>query len=216
MIASHQMQGDRFFQSTRGKIVTQLRKRRSASAVDLANEFCLSPNAIRQQLMVLERDGLVAEKSVRRGPTKPTYEFSLTPAGERLFPQRYDKMLSAVLHEVRETFGAGGVRQVFDGIASRAADKAKERVTATEPEARVAQMAGLLREAGVVADYSVIEGGFALHEHTCPYSNVVKDNPEVCSVIHHVLDETIGGHAVQTESLATGGDRCRFELKPGK
>lgn len=210
------MQGDRFFQSTRGKIVTQLRKRRSASAVDLANEFCLSPNAIRQQLMVLERDGLVAEKSVRRGPTKPTYEFSLTPAGERLFPQRYDKMLSAVLHEVRETFGAGGVRQVFDGIASRAAVKAKERVTATEPEARVAQMAGLLRESGVVADYSVIEGGFALHEHTCPYSNVVKDHPEVCSVIHHVLDETIGGHAVQTESLATGGDRCRFELKPGK
>ncbi|MDQ6931259.1 MAG: helix-turn-helix domain-containing protein, partial [Candidatus Eremiobacteraeota bacterium] len=69
------MQPDRFFQSTRGKIVAELRQRHSASAVDLAQAFGLSPNAIRQQLVILERDGLVEERSVRRGRTKPTYEF---------------------------------------------------------------------------------------------------------------------------------------------
>ncbi|MFN2449297.1 MAG: helix-turn-helix domain-containing protein, partial [Candidatus Baltobacteraceae bacterium] len=81
------MQADRFFQTTRGRIVDELRRRRTASAVDLAGVFGLSPNAIRQQLVVLERDGLVAERSVRRGKTKPTYEFSLTSDAERLFPQ---------------------------------------------------------------------------------------------------------------------------------
>ena len=103
------MHDDRFFQTTRGKIVSELRRRGSASAADLAHVFGLSPNAVRQQLMVLERDGLVAETSVRRGPTKPTYEFSLTPDADRLFPQAYDKMLSAVLREVRDQVrGAGG------------------------------------------------------------------------------------------------------------
>ncbi len=61
------MHDARFFQSTRGKIVTALRRRRSASAVDLAGEFGLSANAVRQQLVALERDGYVAERSVRRG-----------------------------------------------------------------------------------------------------------------------------------------------------
>jgi len=207
------MQADRFFQSTRGKIATELRRRRSASAVDLARAFGLSANAIRQQLVALERDGLVAEKSVRRGPTKPTHEFSLTASGEKLFPQQYDKMLAAVLREVREHFGAPGVARVFDGIAKRAVAKAKARVTSHEPETRVAQLAEMLGEQGVVADYSLIDGGFQLSEHNCPYSEVVKEHPEVCSVIHTVLDEAIGGRHVQTESLATGGEQCRFELK---
>jgi predicted ArsR family transcriptional regulator len=208
------MHADRFFQSTRGRIVAELRRRGSASAADLATLFGLSPNAIRQQLVALERDGLVAEKPVRRGPTKPTLEFSLTSESDKLFPQHYDKMLSAVLREVRETYGGEAVGTLFRGLAERAATKAKERVTASDAEGRVAQLTDVLRDQGVVADYSLIDGGFALHEHTCPYASVAKDNPEVCSVIHHVMDETLGGEHEQVESLATGGKECRFELKP--
>jgi len=162
------MQEDRFFQSTRGKIVAELRRRRSASAVDLASAFGLSPNAIRQQLVLLERDGLVVEKSVRRGPTKPTYEFSLTSEAEKLFPQQYDKMLGAVLREVREQFGASGVSAVFGGIAKRSVERVKEKISSEEPEEKIAQLTDFLRRSGVAAEYSLIDGGFALSEHNCP------------------------------------------------
>ncbi|MGB8908239.1 MAG: helix-turn-helix domain-containing protein [Candidatus Cybelea sp.] len=208
------MHADRFFQTTRGKIVSELRRRGSASATDLARSFGLSPNAVRQQLMVLERDGLVAETPVRRGPTKPTYEFSLTPDADKLFPQAYDKMLTAVLRELRSQFGTEGVEQVFAGLSRRAIDRARLSVTSGDPEQKVAQLTEMLRKSGVVAEYSLIEGGFALHEHNCPYSNAAKENPEVCQVIHHVIDETLGGVHAQTESLAHGGKECRFELHP--
>ena len=207
------MQVDRFFQTTRGKIVAELRRRHSASAADLAATFGLSPNAVRQQLVVLERDGLVEEKSVRRGPTKPTLEFSLTAEADKLFPQQYDKMLAAVLREVKEKFGPPAVEVIFEGIARRAVEKTKQRVTAETAEGKVAQLTEVLQDGGVAAEYSLIDGGFMLTEHTCPYSGVVKEHPEVCSVIHHVLDETIGGEHKQVESLATGGKSCKFELK---
>ena len=208
------MHEDRFFQTTRGKIVTELRRHGSASAADLAHTFGLSPNAVRQQLMVLERDGLVAERSVRRGPTKPTYEFSLTPEADKLFPQGYDKMLTAVLRELRDQFGEAAVGRIFDGLSRRAIERARLEVTADDPEQKVAQLTEMLRKTGVVAEYSLIDGGFALHEHSCPYSSAAKENPEVCQVIHHVIDETIGGEHTQTESLAHGGKECRFELRP--
>jgi predicted ArsR family transcriptional regulator len=208
------MHADRFFQTTRGKIVSELRRRGSASATDLAQSFGLSPNAVRQQLMVLERDGLVNETPVRRGPTKPTYEFSLTADADKLFPQAYDKMLTAVLRELRSQFGASGVEQVFDGLSRRAIERARLTVTADDPETRVAQLTEMLRKNGVVAEYSLIDGGFALHEHSCPYSTAAKEHPEVCQVIHHVIDETLGGEHAQTESLAHGGKECRFELHP--
>jgi predicted ArsR family transcriptional regulator len=208
------MHADRFFQSTRGKIVAELRQRGSASAADLAGMFGVSPNAIRQQLVVLERDGLVVEHPVRRGPTKPTLEFSLTGEADKLFPQQYDKMLAAVLRQVRRQYGGQAVGELFNGIARHTVAKTKQQVTAQDPEQRMAQLTEVLRKHhGVVADYDLIDGGFALHEHNCPYSNVVKENPEFCSVIHKVLDETMGGEHVQTESIATGGDECRFEVK---
>jgi predicted ArsR family transcriptional regulator len=207
------MQGDRFFQTTRGKIVAELRERGTASAADLAAVFGLSPNAIRQQLVVLERDGLVEERAVRRGPTKPTLEFSLTGKADSLFPQHYDKMLAAVLREVKAQYGEPAVGAIFDRIAERAAERTKEKVTATDPEGKVAQLTAVLREQGVVAEYSLVDGGFLLQEHTCPYSGVVKEHPEVCSVIHHVMDETLGGEHEQIESLATGGKSCTFQLK---
>lgn len=207
------MHADRFFATTRGKIVTELRRRGSACAAELAAVFGLSANAIRQQLVVLERDGLVAEHPVRRGPTKPTLEFSLTTQADRLFPQGHDKMLSAVLREVREQYGASAVGRIFEGLSKRAVDRARQRVTGETPEERVAQLTEVVRESGVVADYSLIDGGFALHEHNCPYTNVAKEHPEMCRVIHHVIDETVGGEHAQTESLAHGGKECRFEIK---
>ena len=89
---------DRFFETTRGKIVTALRGRHGASAYELAQEFGLSPNAIRQQLVILERDGLVSGHAVRRGKTKPTQEFALTPDAERFFLARISKKSSREIY----------------------------------------------------------------------------------------------------------------------
>jgi predicted ArsR family transcriptional regulator len=205
---------DRFFDSTRGKIVGALRQRRSASAFDLAGQFGLSPNAIRQQLVILERDGLIAGRSVRRGKTKPTVEYSLTTEAERYFPQRYDKMLNAVLREIRTAGGDDAVKAVFEKIGKRTADRLGP-VTAEEPaETRLAQVVSALKASGVEAEMRRTEHGtLMLHEHTCPYASVVAEHPEACSAIHTILQSVAPGKAQQVESLATGGTECRFEIE---
>jgi predicted ArsR family transcriptional regulator len=207
------MQDARFFQTTRGKIVSALRRRHAASAVDLADEFGLSANAVRQQLLALERDGYVAERAVRRGRTKPTLEYSLTPGAEELFPQQYDRMLNAVLREVRETLGPEALSSVIEGIGKRAAAKVRERVGAADVRGRADEVASYLREQGVEAEVIQIGSSFELREHNCPYAKTVSEHPEVCSIIHTVLRENVSGDGAQVESLATGGDACRFEFK---
>lgn len=207
------MQDARFFQSTRGRIVTELRRRRSASAVDLASEFGLSTNAVRQQLAFLERDGFVAERSVKRGRTKPTLEFSLTPAAGELFPQRYDRILNAVLREVRETRGEGAVSEIFEHMGERAARRHESRLAGKDLRGRVYELSEILRENGVETEVVETERGLELREHNCPYANTVAEHPEVCKVIHTVLKETFPGAPAQVESLATGGSACRFEIE---
>jgi DeoR family suf operon transcriptional repressor len=205
---------DRFFDSTRGKIVGALRERRSASAFDLAEQFGLSPNAIRQQLVILERDGLIAGRSVRRGRTKPTVEYSLTNEASRYFPQRYDKMLNAVLREIRTAGGDDAVKAVFERIGKRAADRIGTATADHPAEERLAKVVSALKASGVTAELHKAEPGkLVLHEHSCPYAAVVAENPECCSAIHTILDRVAPGKAQQVESLATGGAECRFEIE---
>ena len=202
---------DRFFDTTRGKIVGALRERRSASAFDLAAQFALSPNAIRQQLVILERDGLISGRSVRRGKTKPTVEYSLTAEADRYFPQRYDKMLNAVLREIRAAGGNEAVKAVFERIGKRSAERIASGSSAAEEQLGVLVTA--LKASGVNAELQKTEHGtILLHEHTCPYASVVAENPEACSAIHTILDRVAPGKAQQVESLATGGTECRFEI----
>jgi predicted ArsR family transcriptional regulator len=208
------VQDARFFQTTRGKIVTALRRRHGASAIDLAAEFGLSTNAVRQQLLFLERDGYVVERSVKRGPTKPTLEYSLTPNADTLFPQRYDLMLNAVLTEVKASFGPGAVAKVFAGLGDRAAARFRARMKAPDAKGRAAELAEILRERGVDADLVELPNGhIELREHNCPFVNTVVEHPEVCSIIHSVLRENVSPETTQVESIATGGDACRFEVK---
>jgi predicted ArsR family transcriptional regulator len=214
MLLSQGMTDARFFQSTRGKIVAALRHKRAASAVDLAGEFGLSANAVRQQLVALERDGLVEEHPVRRGPTKPTLEYSLTPSADTLFPQQYDRMLNAVLRDVRETGGAAAVGAIFERLGQRSAERYSSRLASKDTRGRVYELAEILREHGVEADAVETSSGVELREHNCPYAKTVGENPEVCTAIHAVLRDALPGERPeQIESLATGGTACRFEVK---
>ncbi len=203
----------RFFQSTRGRIVAALRRRRGASAIELAEEFGLSANAVRQQLLFLERDGYVVERAVKRGPTKPTYEYSLTADGEAIFPQQYDRVLNAVLREIRESYGQEAVEAIFTRLGERSAQNIGRRAAGKGSRAKVEALASILREQGVEADVIDIAGGFELREHNCPYAKTVSEHPEICGVIHAAMDSTMPGKPLQIESLATGGSACRFEIR---
>jgi predicted ArsR family transcriptional regulator len=180
----------------------------------LAQYFGLSANAVRQQLTFLERDGYVTERSVRRGATKPTREYSLTPSADALFPQSYDRMLNAVLRAVRSSFGDEGVRTIFAKLGEGTAAKLAARMQAgTGPKRTSEELAMLLRENGVEVELVRKAGGVELREHNCPYAKTVQEHPEVCSLIHHVLEKAMPGTPIQLESLATGGDACRFEMQ---
>lgn len=206
------MHGDWFFDTARGKIVAALRGRRGASAFDLAREFGLSTNAVRQQFILLERDGLVTASNVRRGKTKPTVEYRLTAAAEKYFPQYYDRMLNAILREVRSTGGGDAVAAIFESMSRRQAERLNANVEKRPIAERVAALTDLLRESGVEAKAEETAAGFTIREQNCPYAETVGEHPEICGLIRSVIGDVVAPRVVQTDSLATGGTECRFEI----
>ena len=165
---------------------------------------------------MLERDGLVAETSgpARADQADPRVlaDAARPTSSSR---RRHDKMLSAVLREVREQFGTPAVDRIFDGLSKRAVDRARRRITAETPEKRVAQLTEMLRESGVVADYSLIDGGFALHEHNCPYTSVAQGaSRNVPGDPPRDRRDDRRRARRRRSRWRSGGKECRFEMKP--
>ncbi len=181
----------------------------------MAHEFGLSTSAVRQQLILLERDGLVTGYSVRRSKTKPIVEYKLTPAADKYFPQFYDRMLNAVLREVRSTGGDAAVEAIFASMGRRQSERLKERVGDRPVDERVVALTDLLQESGVEVEAEATSTGFRISERNCPFSMTVAEHPEICGLIHSVMQETLAPQVLQTDSLATGGAECRFEITAG-
>src|SRR5919112_6099141 len=86
----------RFFDSTRGQIVTMLLAA-TCTVDELAGKLNLTDNAVRAHLATLERDGLVRQSGLRRGPRKPHFTYVLTEEADKLFPKAYDALLNQLI-----------------------------------------------------------------------------------------------------------------------
>src|SRR5918992_5905900 len=102
----------RFFESTRGRIVSLLRG--SACTVEeLAGKLELTDNAVRAHLLTLERDGLVQQSGLRRGPRKPHFTYALTPEADRLFPKAYDALLNQLISVLKNRMSAAEMKDIL-------------------------------------------------------------------------------------------------------
>lgn len=201
-----------FFHTTRGRILESLKKHGGSTAAELAVEHGLTANAVRLHLGRLEVDGLIREGSARRGRTKPSAVYLVTNAGERLFPQRYDVLLNAVLHELQLEEGQDRVTALFRKIGERSARKYADRFEGKGTGERVDELAKILREQGVVADCEATHDGFVLREHNCPFKDTVADHPQVCTVVHTLMNEVLPSAPEQRTSIARGDAACEFHI----
>jgi predicted ArsR family transcriptional regulator len=206
------MREDAFFHTTRGRILESLKRRGNRTAAELAQEHALTVNAVRQHLAKLESEGLISEGRARRSRTKPSMVYSVTHAGERVFPQRYDVLLNAVLHEIQAEDGEDRVNELFRKIGERSIRKYASRFEGKDTAARVGEMTKILRQQGALADCEAEDGGFVIREHTCPFKETAGAHPQVCTVVHTLLNEFLPGKPEQPTSIARGDDACEFHI----
>lgn len=199
---------ERFFQSTRGQVVTLLRRERR-TVEELAEKLGLTNNAIRAHLLGLERDGLVTHGELRRGIGKPSFTYTLTPEAERFFPKAYGALLKQLLDILGERLPpdvmADTLREVGHRIA--AANSAGERDFPQRLDAALAILGNL----GGLAEAEVSEGGVVIQGYSCPLAAAVEGNPDACLMAETLLSDLIG---VPVHQVCDHGPppRCRFEV----
>jgi predicted ArsR family transcriptional regulator len=202
---------EKFFQSTRGQVVTLLR-RSERTVEELAQALGLTDNGVRVHLAVLERDGLVRQRgSVRRssGGGKPAFVYELTQKGEDLFPKAYEPTLRRLLDVLSDRLGPEESEALLRSVGHRLAEEHSTRADGTH--ARLESAVGVLNELGGLAELEDRDGALVIRGYSCPLASVTQDHPEVCRMAQTLITELAG---VPVYERCDRGERprCCFEV----
>jgi len=202
---------EKFFESTRGQIVTRLR-RSGRTVEELAGPLDLTDNGVRAHLAVLERDGIVRQRgSVRRGSGggKPAYVYELTPQAEDLFPKAYEPVLRRLLDVLSERTGEEKSEALLRAVGGRLAEERDVREDDTR--ARLEAAVEVLNELGGLAELEEQDGAVVIRGYSCPLPGVTPDHPEVCRMAETLISE-LAGVPVHERCDRAERPRCCFEI----
>ena len=203
--------GDRrFLASTRGRILTLLR-RQTHTVDDLADTLDLSDNAVRSQLQTLERDGLVAYESTRRGPGKPAHLYRLAPDAERVFPKSYAAVLDNLLQVLGERLPPEELEAALDEVGQRLARTVPPLTGSTEE--RIPGIIEALAGIGGLAELDASGASLVIQGYDCPISRAVQGYSGSCRVLQAML-ETVLEQPVTEACDKSNPPRCRFIIAP--
>ncbi len=178
-----------FWASTRGKIVTLLR-RASRTVEELAQELDLTDNAVRAQLATLEREGYVRQHGRRRSSSKPAFVYELTPDAEELFSKAYSPVLRQLLQELNEHMSTEEVEAFLRSAGRHLAGQWP--VPRVDLEARLEAAVSILGALGGLAEVERQNEFSLIRGYSCPLAAAVPGHPEVCRLTEALITELLG------------------------
>jgi len=181
--------GERFREGTQGRIVVHLQE--GGRTVDqLAELLGLTPNAVRNHLGALDRDGLVQVEGRRPSTRKPAMIYGLTARARELLSRAYLPVLQQLLATLKDRLTPSERIAVLREVGRRLAAGAPR--AAGSRKDRVALAARVIEELGGSVQVETRGRTSAIIGSSCPLTELVRENPEVCRAVEALVAEVTG------------------------
>ena len=200
---------------SRRQILERIKRGGEATAEEISGTLGITLSGARQNLMALERDGLLEHRSVRGGPGRPRHLFALTAAGDALFPRAYVELTNELLEYVEDEDPAL-LERIFERRAQRRLQRARERTAGMGFAERVRVVAEILDEDGYLADFAARDDGtFVITEHNCAVLGVALRYRHACSSELDFLKAALPeAEVTRIAHRINGGHVCAYLVSP--
>jgi predicted ArsR family transcriptional regulator len=195
------------------EVLELLRRKQAASAETIAAQLGITPNAVRQHLTNLERDGLVQSEPVRSKRGRPSLMFSLTDKADAVFPKRYGQLATMVLNELAEIGGPELLDQVFERVADRYAGGVETQMEGLSFDEKLDRVVKYIGRAGTLAEREDTPDGITVTIHNCPFRNTALKFPQVCTITPRLLVKLLDAQVSQAASIHRRDPYCSFVVQ---
>jgi len=198
------------------RILITLKLKGPQTTAALGSLLNLTGEAVRQQLVKLAEDGLVAAFSEEaHGVGRPAQVWKLTPMASTRFPDTHAELSQQLIGSVRTVLGEAALSRLLaareNGIQLA---YAQEFGTCQTLEDRVRQLTAIRRREGYMAEWERSRSGFRLIENHCPICLAASQCGELCQSELRTFQKLLGpGTSVcRTEHIVNGERRCVYEI----
>lgn len=201
--------------STRRALLEVFKQRGPSTIAELAERLEMSGEAIRQQLVQLQREGWVeaiVERAEASAAGRPPARFRLTESGDHLFPKNYDALAVMLLDAVAGELGKPAFEKVLAAIADGRVRDWEPRMRGLTLAERVQALKAVYGTGDPYMEVEKVRGGFRLIERNCPFLNIALQRPALCSVTVSALSRLLGVRVVREERFQHGHGRCVFRV----
>ena len=195
------------------EVLELLRRKHAASAEAIAAQLAVTPNAVRQHLTNLEREGLVKSEPVRAKRGRPSLQFSLTDRADAAFPKRYGQLATMVLSELKDMQGEEALDELFRRIAVRHGATVERQIEGLDFDQKLRKVVAWINRAGTLAEVEDCEDGVRIAIHNCPFRNTALKFPQVCTITPHLIVDLLGAPVSQETSIHRNDPFCSFVVQ---
>ena len=198
-------------------VLSAIKESGEASADQIAGRLGVTVGAVRQHLVTLESEGLVAHRDERIGPGRPRRRYCITPGGEALWPKRYGQLTNQLLDFVRQE-SPELVEKVFTRRGEARIARAAERLSGLAFDARIQELTRILDEDGYLAQCRrEADGSWLIVEHNCAILDVARTYGAACSSELAFLRAALPDATVDRIRHKMAGDFvCAYRISRGQ
>lgn len=171
---------------------------------------------MRQQLLQLQREGWLEARVTRtsdRGRTgRPATSYSLTEAGDHLFPKHYDTLSISMMDAILEVLGPDALKKVLEKISDAKVGVKESAIRPLNLPARMQALKDWYLKDDPHMSVEQTEDGYRLIERNCPYINTAMNRPSLCSISVNALTKVLGFRVAREEKFQNGDGRCVFRV----
>ncbi|RJP54480.1 MAG: winged helix-turn-helix transcriptional regulator [Anaerolineaceae bacterium] len=200
--------------STRDRILQTLLRSPRSTINELAEAVGINPISVRHHLTNLQMEGLVDAQEERHGVGRPRLVYVLTNEGMERFPTRYLRLTTRLLAQMKESMSGPMVSKLFSQVAEDLAAEYAEQVKGLSMEERLEVVKELLAEEGFTVEWEKAKDGYRIHEITCPYYQIGKSHPEVCTVDQTLISRMLAVPVNKVQCILDGSAHCTYLVKP--
>ncbi len=194
---------------SRDRIVRSLVKNQS-TIESLAARLGVTKNAVRAQIALLQREGIVEIKGEVKGTRRPAAIYGIRPGADIYFSKAYPVILSHLIHVLAQKLSPTEFRTVMRELGQRLANAAPR--TNGDPGERITGALKFLKMLGSVAEVTEERGKIVISSYGCPIAGAVTADVRSCIAMEALLEDLT---ELPVAERCDHGEHpsCRFEIK---
>ncbi|MCH2114754.1 MAG: MarR family transcriptional regulator [Pirellulales bacterium] len=194
-------------------IVDHLRQYDGCTISQLVDFAGVTATAIRQRVNRLTKQGLVVRQVEPGGRGRPTYRYSLSPAGVRASGDNYEDLAQVLWSEIRAVKDPEVRHGLLKRLVVRMADVYRSRIKGDNLGERMESLVSLMRDRDVPFEVRKEPGSElpVLTALACPYPELAEQDRGICSMEKMLFSEILGQRVRLSACRLDGENCCTFE-----